>query len=739
VTWPPGLVLGSAWAAGVATGAVLTPNRASFGAAALVAAFATAGLALVARPALVSLAVGAALLGLARSELPQADPGIQRSALQAAGQAVEVQGVVADDPRSGSEGYEVLVRPLSVVSAAGPLPPLGNLLVRVRGPGEVAVDDRVEVAGRLRLPADQPGFDRRAYLAENGCFLELASSGLFVTARSGGLRGLPGWLRNRYREAVSALVPQPHAALLVGIVLGIRSGIPPALEKDLVATGLVHLLVLSGLKVAVFARLALGALTPLLGRAASLPVAALVGLYALAGGATPAAVRAAAMGALTLLAARLSRPTHVWSSLGATAGGMLAWKPELAWDVGFQLSFAGTAAIVLLASPVERRLGWLPGWLREPFAVTIAAQVGTVPLMATDFHLLSPVAPVANAVVLPLLPWMVTAGLLLAPLAAVPDVGRLAALPLVGLLTYTEQAAAFLARLPVAALPFPSLAGWPGATYYAVLGGLVAGARAEGRRRAAGLALAVLAPLALGLGELAAWARASPSASVLAVGDGQAVLIGGPSGEMLVDGGPSPARLRDELGQRLPPWQRRLDAVVVTGPGRGHVGGLAGFDLPVGIVAIPAGPIQGAALASFVVAVAARGSGVLRLGAGDELRVAGLQVQALAPEPLAGSGPAPGDPAGYLALRVRAPSGRTFCDLSELDSAAQLAAAARLRGRCDYLLLPGAGRSSPPPGLLAAARPSLIVASLGSGQVAREVPPALLRRTDQEGTITLAM
>src|SRR5262249_32297716 len=145
---------------------------------------------------------------------------------------------------------------------------------------------------------------------------------------------------------------------------------------------------------------------------------------------------------------------------------------------------------------VESRLGWMPGWLREPFAVTLAAQIGTVPLMATDFHVLSPVAPVANAAVLPLLPVMVAGGLLVAPFATVPAVGRLPALPLSGLLTYLEQVATVLARAPAAAITVPAFSVGTGIAYYAALTGAVAAAHARGRLRLAALAAGVLVPLA---------------------------------------------------------------------------------------------------------------------------------------------------------------------------------------------------------------------------------------------------
>src|SRR5438270_5226985 len=187
------------------------------------------------------------------------------------------------------------------------------------------------------------------------------------------------------------------------------------------------------------------------------------------GGATPAAVRASAMGGLAIAASHLGRPSHVWTSLALTAAAMLGWRPELAWDVGFQLSFAGTAAIILLTPAIARRVAFLPLVLREPFAVTCAAQVGTLPMMATDFHVFSPVAPVANALTLPILPVLVAAGLALGALAIVPDVAHLIAVPVTALVAYIEQVAYVLARVPAAAVNIPRFPTWMGLAYYSSL------------------------------------------------------------------------------------------------------------------------------------------------------------------------------------------------------------------------------------------------------------------------------
>ncbi len=458
-------------------------------------------------------------------------------------------------------------------------------------------------------------------------------------------------------------------------------------------------------------------------------------MYALAGGATPAAVRASAMGGLAIVATRLGRPSHVWTSLSITAAAMLGWRPELAWDVGFQLSFAGTAAIILLTPGIEAWLGSLPSVLREPFAVTCAAQIGTLPMMATDFHLVSPVGPLANALVLPLLPAMVAAGLLLGPLSLLPGVAAAAAIPIAGLLAYLEQVAYLLARVPAAAINIPRFPTWTGVAYYAAVGPGIAALRRHGHRRRAALVVGIVAPVVISLGAMVSWAHEPAQASVLAVGSGQAVLLHGPRGSVLIDAGPSPASLGDGLGQLLPPWERRLEAIVITAPTQGHVGGFSGLNRTARTVMLPDILLSGTIWRTTALDQAEHGASIARLLAGSVLDIAGFRLEVVAPE--AG---APGDVpgAGDLGLRVVAPDGRTFCDLSDLDLDAQTVAAARLRGPCTYLLLPAGGASALSPELQRAAGDPELIASRGPGRIAAGFPPTVLR-TDQEGTITVPL
>jgi hypothetical protein len=358
-------------------------------------------------------------------------------------------------------------------------------------------------------------------------------------------------------------------------------------------------------------------------------------------------------------------------------------------------------------------------------------------MMATDFHLLSPIAPLTNALVIPILPVLITAGLLIGALSAIPELARLVAIPIAGLLAYLEQVAFIFTRVPAAAIPIPRFPTWMGLAYYSALAPAIAATQLANRRRILAALTAILAPALIAATALGIWANAPPQAIVMAVGDGQAVLMRGPHGAILIDGGPSPARLKDELGAQLPPWQTKLDAVAITAPALGHVGGFAGFDRATGQVLIPDAQLTGSAWRTAALEAIARGASVQKLTAGRSITIAGFDLQVLAPEPRA-----PGDQVGaaYLGLRIVAPSGRSFCNLSDLDLDAQTLAAKRLRGPCTYLLLPAGGRNllSPDLARVALTPATQLIASRVAGRLANGFPPNVLR-TDQEGTITLPM
>src|SRR5207244_6857000 len=183
----PGLVIALSWSAALAAAVVLIPGQPALGAIAIAATVPLLVLSLLVRPALIAFALVAALLAVGRAELPAVDPQISQRAAALAGGTVAMTGRVADDSRQAGGGAEVLVEPSRLLVNGTAVAGIGNLMVRWRGPTTAGFGDQVRAAGRLTLPRDMPGFDRRASLAQREVFLELQASSFDVTANATGV------------------------------------------------------------------------------------------------------------------------------------------------------------------------------------------------------------------------------------------------------------------------------------------------------------------------------------------------------------------------------------------------------------------------------------------------------------------------------------------------------------------------------------------------------------------------
>ena len=299
----------------------------------------------------------------------------------------------------------------------------------------------------------------------------------------GGLLGALDGVRARTERALTGGLPAPQGALARGMVLGQDGALTDDVREDFRATGLAHLVAASGANVILLATLvlALGAAIGL-GLSGRLWLAiALVAAYVPLAGAGPSIQRAAVMGIAGLVAALAGRPSSRWYALLLAAALTLAWNPRAAADPGWQLSFAAVLSLLALVPALRTRLGaaGVPRGLAEALAVTIAATLGTAPLIALHFERLSLVSLPANVLAAPAVApvmWLGTiAGALgqATPALAEP-VAALTALPL-GYLTWLADAAA---ALPFAEVAVPS----PGPLGVLAIYGLAAAALAAWRR-----------------------------------------------------------------------------------------------------------------------------------------------------------------------------------------------------------------------------------------------------------------
>jgi competence protein ComEC len=252
-------------------------------------------------------------------------------------------------------------------------------------------------------------------------------------------------------------------------------------------------------------------------------------------------------------------------------------KPALAADVSFQLSFAGTIGIAAMTDRIASRFGWIPAVLRDPFAATIAAEAATWPLMLANFHVLSLIGPVANALVLPLLPAVMIIGgsgaLLGSPLAA----AGWPMLQAAGVIaSWYRLVIESLGSLPVAAITMPYFPSRWLAAAMILNGGALAGAKLRQffwRKKVwAVLGAASLAVVTLLLirpdGRVHVYA--------LDVGTGSAVMVRTANGhQLLIDAGPDADRFAQAIGRALPPTARTIDVWLITGGRRTNIGAAA--------------------------------------------------------------------------------------------------------------------------------------------------------------------
>ena len=210
----------------------------------------------------------------------------------------------------------------------------------------------------------------------------------------------PIWFRaaNLVHRTISAgatTMGDERGSLYAGLVLGDDRGQSELMRFRFEASGLTHLLAVSGQNVA----FVLAVAAPLFRRAGAgtrlAAAAALLGLFVLVTRAEPSVLRAAAMAAIALVAVTSGRTASGLRVLCLTVMAVLLVDPLLVHSIGFQLSVCATAGLLLLARPLADRLPG-PEWLRLPLAVTISAQVATAPLLLALADGLPSVAVLTN-------------------------------------------------------------------------------------------------------------------------------------------------------------------------------------------------------------------------------------------------------------------------------------------------------------------------------------------------------
>jgi competence protein ComEC len=467
----------------------------------------------------------------------------------------------------------------------------------------VRAGERWRFAVRLRRPhggANPHGFDYEAWLLERG----IRATGY---VRIPGRRGegeapqrldrlvvrasyLVDRLRENAREKMLAALPgRPYAGVLVALAIGDQQAIDPGQWQLFARTGVSHLMSISGLHVTMVAGLFAGlvsfgwrrsetlALALPAQKAAALAGFAAAFAYCLVSGFAVPAQRTLYMVGVVAAAVWLGRASSASRVLAAALLAVLILDPWAVLSPGFWLSFAAVAVIFHVSAGHTARPHWLAQWGRVQWAVT----VGLAPLLLVLFRQVSLVSPLANAIAIPLVSFVVTP---LALLGAVLPFDWPLALGH-ALLEAMMAALGLLAGLPSAVWQLHAPVPWTvplallGVAWLLLPRGIPA--RWIGAVLAAPM-FAVLPP-APAAGEL--WI------TVLDVGQGLSVVARTEKHALLYDAGPAYNAFADSGSRVVLPYLRgegvaRLDALVVSHDDRDHSGGAGSVveALPVGLL-----------------------------------------------------------------------------------------------------------------------------------------------------------
>ncbi|MGY1750065.1 ComEC/Rec2 family competence protein [Modestobacter sp. SYSU DS0511] len=699
-----------------------------------------AGAALVLVGCLAAITVTGAVAGV-RSQARDDSP---LTGLAARGAVVSVAFALSSDPRplAGSPERVLVTGRVSEVDGH----PTGGARVLLFGPAEewrgLLPGQSVTVRASLR-PAG-PIDDVLAVLS--------ARSPPQPVGDAGAVQSAAGTLRAGLSAAADRTLPDPAAGLLPGLVVGDTSGLDEVLIGEFRRSGLSHLLAVSGANVAIAVGLVLA---PLRARGSDRRLQALVGVLAIAGFVVlarpePSVLRAAAMGAVALLALASGRSRVAVPALAASVTLLLLVDPALARDPGFALSVTATAAIVLLAPGWSRRLRRrrLPRPVADAVAVSAAAGLATAPLVAALSGAVSLVSLPANLLAAPVVAPATVLGLLAALVSPVTEPGAdaltwLAGWPVRWLVLVARTAAA----VPDGATPWP--AGRTGALALALLLGAVCWALVRWPRLR-GLALAaVLGAVVVGWPLRQAgrgWPLPETVVVACDVGQGDALVFPtGPREGVLVDAGPD-AALVDGCLDRL--GVDHLPLVLLSHLDADHVGGLAGAltGRAVGEVATGALAPDEDRLPAVLELLGQVGGRHTVLRPGERRTVGGAVFDALAPGPADATA---GADANHLSLVVRAEH-RGLRVLLTGDIGEEAEARLRRSGAdltADVLKVPHHGSGDVDPDFVAASRARVALISVGAGNSyghpAQELLAAVteagmrVHRTDRDGDVAV--
>lgn len=354
------------------------------------------------------------------------------------GAQVLLEGKVAEDPSLDADGdVRFRLRDIAVDNVEYS----GEVWVASSKRSDVRRSDVILVRGRI-----SDGFGTIPAAMYRADIIQITRPSFSDVARD-----TRDWFADNIREGVR----EPEASLGAGFLLGQKSALPEKLDIELRLLGLTHIVVASGYNLSILVRYG----RRLFERISRFSAVALSGMLVLGfaniTGFSPSMTRASLITGLSLLAWYYGRKFHPVVLLSFSAAVTVLINPTYAWgDLGWLLSFTSFIGVIML-SPLIHKYFWgetKPGNIRQVVIETFSAQLLTLPLIMATFGEYSPLALLANVLVLPLIPLAMLLTFIAGVSAILLPSGltQIVAWPAETIMGYMTGVVDYLARQPLA-------------------------------------------------------------------------------------------------------------------------------------------------------------------------------------------------------------------------------------------------------------------------------------------------
>ncbi|NQV04759.1 MAG: ComEC/Rec2 family competence protein [Candidatus Omnitrophica bacterium] len=311
----------------------------------------------------------------------------------------------------------------------------GMAQIRIQTEKDYRYGDRLLVRGTIKKPKKGVSFNYREYLQRQNIFAVINTKEDNVRVLSYNYRVNPVLrysylIRERLKNQIIKNMPLETGSFLRAILLGDRSELSQGLKANFKNSGTMHILAISGLHVGLIALSILYLLKSLRIKRELTYIVTILFLiiFVLLTLSRPSVTRAVVMACIFLVGMLLGRRVDAYNSLGVAALFILVRNPKDLFNVGFQLSFFAVFSILYLVPKFMKIIRgdvnfYLRKFLYMPLAVSVAAWLGTFPLILYYFRIVTPVAIIANLFIIPLLFLLLMGGLSFILLGWVPFLG----------------------------------------------------------------------------------------------------------------------------------------------------------------------------------------------------------------------------------------------------------------------------------------------------------------------------